>query len=73
MWKINVRGTLQRRYEIFFLPTIKFNNWSSTRFRVTEEGTHKKVSDYTEYALSIAFLTAQGTLSLNKDVPVASE
>ena len=70
MWKIETRKGYKRFYEVFLIPSIRFNNWSATHQRQGEDGEFIPVKHVQEYALTIAFLSAYFSLVLKKETPV---
>ena len=69
-WKIEVYGDYKRFYQIFFIPTISFKDWSADRLRMDDNDEFVKIAHVTEYQLNVAFLTAFATIALKKEEAV---
>ena len=69
-WTIKTSYDWKRTYEIFFVPTVKYNKWNSTRAIKTGPETYEDVAKIQDYRLSINFLTAYTSVALYKETPI---
>lgn len=68
-WKINA-SFYNHWYEIYFIPTIKYNDWSATRGTVSVDGEYIETHYIIEHRLTAAFLTFKANAALKKETPV---
>lgn len=69
-WKIETNVGYKKFYEIFFTPSVRFNDWSATRMREGPDGEYINVSYRQHYALTAAFLTCHASVALTKETQI---
>lgn len=67
---IKIRYGWKKKWEVFFLPTLKFNDWSAQHQKQEDDGSYTPVKDVVEYAFTAAFLTCYFTIAYVKETPV---